>query len=177
MTTYSQKLNSDGTVNPSEVVTDSGQIVQNVAGSTPWDDYQAWLKAGNTLAQASLADAQAARIAFLSAACRAEITGGYPSSALGSPHTYPSTPTDQGNMQASVLASLLPSLPANWATPFWCADSTGKWAMVNHTAAQIQQVGLDGKTFVVAAQQKLATLTAQVEAATTVAEVQKVVWS
>lgn len=134
-----------------------------------------WQLVNGVLVQ-SLPAAQAAQIAVLRTACGAAITGGYSSSALGTVHTYPSTPTDQANMQASVVASLLPNLPAGWTTVFWCADTAGTWAMLSHTAAQIQQAGSDGKTWITAQQTKLATLSAQVEAATTVAAVQAITW-
>lgn len=123
-----------------------------------------------------LAAAQAERIGALTAACAAAITAGFTSSALGSPYTYGSTLTDQSNLQASVLRSLMPSLPGGWTTPFKCADAAGAWALREHTAAQIQQAGEDGMAMVVAAQQKLATLSAEVAAATTVAAVQAVAW-
>lgn len=102
-----------------------------------------------------LATVQAAKIAELTNACGAEILGGFTSSALGAPHTYPSTLVDQTNLMASVTASLYPNLPADWTTPFWCADAGGVWAKRPHTAAQIQQVGRDGKAAVIAAQTKL----------------------
>jgi hypothetical protein len=124
----------------------------------------------------TLAEARAAQIALLRDACAAEIVGGYSSSALGTPHLYPSTPTDQANMAASVLASLLPDLAAGWTTPFWCADADGAWSFAPHTAAQIQQAGIDGKAMVVAAQTRLAGLEASIAAASTVAAVQAVVW-
>ncbi len=123
-----------------------------------------------------LAQPQAAQIAILRAAAAAAITGGYQSSALGAAHTYPSTTNDQINMLGSVAASMLPSLPAGWTTEFWCADSTGAWAFQPHTAAQIQAAGNDGKAWVTACQTKLATLAAEVTAATTLAAVRGVVW-
>jgi hypothetical protein len=124
-----------------------------------------------------LATAQAAQIDLLNAACQAQIVAGFNSSALGASHTYPAQMTDQQNLSASVLASLLPNLPAGWTTPFWCADGGGSWSYANHTAAQIQQVGQDGKAAILACLTKKAQLAAQVEAATTVAAVQAVVWA
>ncbi len=134
-----------------------------------------WQLVGGVLVQ-SLAAAQAAQIEVLKTACAKAITGGYVSSALGSAHTYPSTPTDQLNMAASVIASQLPGIASTWTTVFWCQDSTGAWAMLPHTAAQIQQAGSDGKAWVTTQQLKLASLSAQVMAATTVAAVEAVVW-
>lgn len=123
-----------------------------------------------------LEKSQAAQIAAIDAACAAAIVAGFASSALGSPHTYPAKFTDQMNLSASVFASLMPGLPAGWTTPFWCADASGAWSYAEHAAAQIQQVGQDGKAAVLAALTKKATLAAEVEAATTVEAVQAIAW-
>jgi len=125
----------------------------------------------------TLAQAQAKQNALLTASCIAAITGGFISSALGSPYTYPSTLTDQHNLAVSVMASLLPNLPTGWTTPFWVMDSAGAWSFTPHTAAQIQQAGLDGKAWVTTQQETLASLDAQVWAATTVAAVQAIIYS
>ena len=124
----------------------------------------------------TFADVQAAKIAFLTASCAAQIVGGYQSSALGSVHTYPGKPTDQINMLGSVTASLLPGLATDWQTPFWCADEAGAWSFQMHTAAQIQAAGADGKAAVATAQTKLATLSAQVAAATSPEDLTTIVW-
>ncbi len=124
----------------------------------------------------TLAQVQAMQIADLSAACAAQIYSGFTSSARGAPHTYPAKDRDQSNLSASVTASLLPNLPANWTTDFWCADGAGAWALRPHTVTQIQQAGLDGKTAIETAIRKNATLAQQVMAATTVASVQAIIW-
>ncbi len=150
-----------------------------------WTAYDApdpsWLSVVNGVIVAAAVEpigpVKEAQLAVLNAACDAAITGGYQSSALGAAYTYPSTTNDQINMLGSVSASVLPNLPAGWTTVFWCADSTGAWAMRPHTAAQIQQAGSDGKTWVTACQVKLDTLGAEVLAATTPAAVQAVVWT
>lgn len=123
-----------------------------------------------------LADAQLAQITILNNACAAAIVAGFSSPALGAMHTYPSKMTDQQNLSASVLASLMPGLAADWVTPFWCADASGAWSYADHTAAQIQQVGQDGKAAILACLTKKAQLASQVDAATAVAAVQAVVW-
>ncbi len=125
---------------------------------------------------AQLQAAQATQRALINASCVSAMTGGFLSSALGAAHTYPSTLTDQHNLSGSVVASLLPNLPSGWTTPYWCQDSAGTWAMVQHTAAQIQQVGMDGKAWITAQQEKLASLNAQIEVATTVSEVTAIIW-
>ncbi|WP_446902983.1 DUF4376 domain-containing protein [Burkholderia sp. YIM B11467] len=126
---------------------------------------------------AQLEAARAMQIAALMTACSNAITAGFESSALGAVHTYPASITDQQNLTASVLASMYPGLPAGWTTPFWCEDSTGVWAYVSHTAAQIQQAGQDGKAAILAALTKKQNLVNQVAAATTLAAIQAVVWS
>lgn len=84
------------------------------------------------------------QVATVAMSCEAQITGNFTSSALGAVYTYPSKPTDQANMDANVLSSILPNLPANWTTQQMCADASGVWAYRAHTAAQIQQTGADG---------------------------------
>lgn len=124
-----------------------------------------------------LAFSKAAKIDELRAACSDAIYAGFTSSALGGvAHTYPALDRDQANLTASVLASTLPNLPAGWTTSFWCADAAGAWAFRPHTAAEIQQVGMDGKAAIEAALQKNANLAATVEAALTEAEVAAITW-
>ena len=137
---------------------------------------QPYTAAAPTAAQL-LAQAQATQSAALTAACGAAIVAGFQSSALGSAHTYPSQPNDQTNLIGAVTASQSPGLPATWACNFWCADSTGAWAFRSHTATQIQQVLADAVVAREAFSAKLAGLVAQVNDATTVAEVQAVAWS
>ncbi len=124
----------------------------------------------------SLVQAISAQTNMLTQAAQVAMTGGFTSSALGSAYTYPSALTDQINLSASVTASLLPNLPSTWTTEFSCADSIGTWADRPHTAAQIQQVGVDAKTWITNQRNQLKTLLAQVAAATTVAAVQAISW-
>lgn len=128
-----------------------------------------------------LASAQSAQLTNISNACANAIVSGFTSSALGTGYTYPSKVTDQQNLAASVLASILPGVATGWTTPFWCATqptdaSAPVWAWVDHTAAQIQQVGNDAKTAILAYQTQNATLAAQVMACTDVDDVAKIVW-
>jgi hypothetical protein len=169
-----------------ELLATAGDIAAMFHPSLVWVDASAaegvapgWSYASGSFAAPaapSLAAVQASRIATLRAACTTAITSGYTSAALGAAHSYPSTPTDQANMAASVVASLLPGIATGWTTPFWCADAGGTWSFAAHTAAQIQLAGSDGKAMVVGAQQKLAGLEAQVTAATTVAAVRALAW-
>ncbi|MGG5142818.1 DUF4376 domain-containing protein [Alcaligenes ammonioxydans] len=117
-----------------------------------------------------------AKIVALSAACRAAITAGFESDVLGELHLYPSKETDQLNLAGSVTDSLLADLPADWVTPFWCADSTGEWAMRPHTATQIQQVGREAKARILSLMQHNAALAEQVQLAPDKAAVDQIVW-
>lgn len=146
--------------------------------NTDYQAYLAWVASGNTatLPVPALADAQASQGTLLNTACANAIYAGFTSSALGTVHTYPAKDTDQQNLAASVLASLLPGIAANWTTPFWCADSGGNWSWAPHTAAQIQSVGQSGMAAILAAQNTNAQLQAQIAEATTVAAVQAITW-
>ena len=93
----------------------------------------------------TLAQVQASQICMLNSACQAAIVGGVVSTALGASYIYPSAMTDQQNLAANVVSSLLPSLPAGWTTKQMCCDASGAWDYRPHTAAQIQQAGSDVK--------------------------------
>lgn len=115
----------------------------------------------------TLAEAQAAQSASLSADCGAAIVAGFTSSALGSANIYPSDPTTQGNIDRAAVHG----------GTIWCESSAGVWSLAQHTAAQALQVQADLWTYIQNCQSKLATLKAQVAAATTVSAVEAVVWS
>lgn len=121
-----------------------------------------------------LAAAQSAQVALVSAECEMAILAGFTSSALGTAHNYPSSHTDQRNLQSVVSASQ--GQPSSWGAPLWCAAS-GLWAFTSHTAAQVQQVNADWVAFRVAAQQKYANLVDQINAATSVAAVKAIGWN
>lgn len=128
------------------------------------------------IAAEALASARAVQLPLISAACQACIYEGFTSSALGAAYHYPAKDKDQTNLAARVISSFYPNLPAGWTTAFICADSNGVWAYRQHTAAQIQQVGLDADTYIGGALLKNNQLAAQVNAAT-IDVVPTVVWS
>ena len=104
------------------------------------------------------------------------IYAGYNSSALGTAHHYPAGSKDQMNMIASVTDSYhLTNLPT-WTTPFWCADTNNVWGYRLHTATQIQQAGADGKAAILVSLSHNATLQGMIAAATTIAQVEAIVW-
>lgn len=136
----------------------------------------------------TLAYVQAKKIAGLSDVCNKMILGGFKSNALGDEYHYPSYEGqdesgvwhyDQTNLAGSILDSLLPGVAEDptWFTPFWCADKNDTWAMRPHSAAQIQQVGRDAKTWKLTCMAKLAQLQGAVMTAHTVDEVNAIGWS
>ena len=121
----------------------------------------------------SLADARGVSVSRVSAACAATLVSGFTSSALGVALTYPSQDNDQRNLQSAVSAAATAS--PGWTIPLWCTDGD-HWSFTSHTAAQLQQVNADWLAHRVAAQQKYADLIAQINAATSVEEVQAIHW-
>jgi hypothetical protein len=136
-----------------------------------------WNGVSFSSAAANLDAEKDAQKAVVSQSCQDAILAGFTSSALGSAHSYPAKFTDQQNLNASVTASLLPGVDANWTTPFWCADAEGNWSYAAHTAAQIQQAGSDGKAAILTCLTKNQQLAAQIDAATTIPAVQAITWS
>jgi hypothetical protein len=117
--------------------------------------------AGPTLAQAQATQAEAMR-----AACQGAIEGGFTSSGLGTPTSYPSDSVTQRNIM----------LAADHGGAIWCQPSGGTWAYTQHTEAQATQVEVDMAAFIQTQQAQYATLLSAIQAATTVAAVQAVVW-
>ena len=122
----------------------------------------------------TLGQVQVAQAMRISTACASALSTGFPSSALGKAHIYPSQDDDQRNLQSAVSAAI--AAPSNWTTPIWCAYSNDAWSFTAHTAAQVQQVNADWLAHRVAAQQKYADLIARINAATSIAEVQAIDW-
>jgi hypothetical protein len=66
-----------------------------------------------------------------------------------------------------------------WTTPFWCADlsqTPPAWAFRDHTLQQIWRVGMDAKGSVLNDMGTNTFLAAQVEAATTIQQVEAIQW-
>jgi len=124
----------------------------------------------------SLQDLKSVQIKKISQDCQDSIIAGQLSSALGAEHLYPTAPIDQQNLTANFSSSLVPGLSSNWSTPQMCRDSDGVWAYRLHSAAQIQQVGIDVKAAIVAILLHKYALQSQINAATTIEAVKAVVW-
>ncbi len=122
---------------------------------------------GNWPPAPTLFEAQVSQSSALSDACSAAVVAGFTSSALGSTNTYPSDVATQGNIDRAAVHG----------GTIWCESSAGAWSLTQHTAAQALQVQADLWTHIQICQSKLATLKAQVAAATTVSAVEAVIWS
>jgi hypothetical protein len=124
----------------------------------------------------TLDERKAAKLEAITQACAVSIVSGFTSNALGADNFYPSGPTDQVNLTASVAASREPGLPDTWRAPFYCRDAAGNWARVPHTAAQIQRVGMDGYNTIIAKMAVKDALEVQIMNATTAEEVDALQW-
>lgn len=130
-----------------------------------------------TPAEPALLALQISQVAALTASCQRAIVSGFQSRALGEEHTYPSDITDQQNLTANVLSSLLPENAVAWTTMQLCCDTSGVWAYKAHKRAQIQQVGSDGKTAIMVCLIKKAGLVQQVQSAQTEEDVLSIQWT
>jgi len=108
----------------------------------------------------------------INSACSEAITSGFTSDALGGAHIYQSEQPDQLNLIGLVAAGT--------DDYFKCGitDANGNitWNYELHTIVQLQQVLADGKVHKQGLLQKANTLKAQVAVATTVKDVEAVVW-
>jgi hypothetical protein len=116
-------------------------------------------------------EARLLQISKNSFACATAITAGQKSNALGSEYTYPTGLSDQLNLSAAVNASLSGGSTLGWTTSLMCADANNNWAFVAHTAAQVQQVGVDVNNAIAALRVRNASLTTLINAAITTAVV------
>jgi hypothetical protein len=113
-----------------------------------------------------LADAQTTQSAIVKTSCANAITTTFSSSALGNAFNYDCGPLDQANISyVSVHGGSL-----------WCQSGSNPWAFTAHTAAQGLQVQADMTAHIQAQQTIYAGLLSQINAATTVAAVQAIVW-
>ena len=173
MTNPLYKLATGGVIRLSD-----GAFIPQDEANRDYRAYQEWIAAGGTAApEYSLEQLKAIALANLDTSCAASITEGFTSTALGTAYGYPSNATAQSNLQASVLASLIPGLAEDWTTPFWCQDAAGTWAYRPHTAAQIQRVGTDGKDAINACIARKIQLEQQLAKAKTLAEVEAITWT
>lgn len=93
------------------------------------------------------------------------IIGGIDHDALGSVHHYPTSPTDQANLNGLISRSQLLG-DAGVPYKFWCADGNKVWARREHTVAQIQALGLSVASHVITMQDRYEIALSKIAAAT-----------
>ena len=125
--------------------------------------------------EAALNELKTAKYLEIQLSCSKLILSGAKSNALGDTYTYPTKDTDQANLSASVLSSLLEE-HEDWTTPFWCCDKDSKWEYKWHSIPQIQQVGKDVKAMILEAQYKKLGYDRAIELAKTREEVNVITW-
>lgn len=105
-------------------------------------------------------------------ACSDEITrSSFQSSALGAVHNYDCRLVDQINLKMRFDIAETSGL----AEPLWASDGT-RYQWKSHTSAEIMDVMVDMNDHIKTSQVKLATLMAAVDAATTKAQIDAIVW-
>lgn len=121
--------------------------------------------------------ARAERVRRLRFDCLHAITGGFTSTALGQPHHYGSTDTDQTNIGRALRASLTRSKDPAWTAAVPCrAAGEDADAFRPHTAAQLHALECDLHDVIEGARVRLDKLKAQVAQAPTVDIVNAIAW-
>ncbi len=128
----------------------------------------------------TLEQAQTRKITELRTACEAVITAGVSCNALGADHTYPTTRDDQANLDSEVTTAKLYGAPEG-PYHFWCVPAGQEadpmaWSRIEHTAGEIEVVGLAVRQHVKDQQANYEAKRAAALAASDVAGVDGVVW-
>lgn len=108
--------------NSTSILRSDGAVIPADSANSDYATYLTWVAAGNTVNPVpgpTLAQAQATQTTALDNACQNAITAGFISSALGAPYTYPSSKTDQLNMNSCANASSIAL-----TSPPWVAGAT-----------------------------------------------------
>jgi hypothetical protein len=124
-------------------ITQPGPLAEGYTLDVPgpgqiWKDGQ-WVDDQAT----AMANLFASRMAAVNSACQLTIIGGIWSSALGTPHQYATQLEDQLNLTGLILRGIGGGYP--------CTDETGVRDYLDHSAAQLSQIGDEFTTFKMAA--------------------------
>ncbi|MGC0153078.1 hypothetical protein ACPRNU_11505 [Chromobacterium vaccinii] len=123
--------------------------------------------------QLTLAQARQMQLGHLQGYCQAAITAGFSSCALGEENRYGSQLTDQNNLLSALHGA--EGQAASWTTPLWCSNGE-RWAFHPHSAGQLAQLNGDWLAYRSGLQTKYAELVALIQTATSVVQVQTVIW-
>lgn len=124
----------------------------------------------------NIEDARITKAFEITGNCESFITAGFISNALGTNYAYPSNRDDQLNLSGTIQRSMMSAVTVSDTFAFLCKNSSDVWDYRLHTANQIQQVGVDAYNYILNARIKNATLQTQLQAATTQAALEAVMW-
>lgn len=119
----------------------------------------------------SLNELKAAKREEMSSECHAAIIAGIDHDA----YRYPTTEKDQLNLNGLVTRS---RILGSGGEPykFWCADINGNWVRRDHSAEQIQTVGLAVSHYVIAKQDWYASKLVAIAAASSAEDLDLIIW-
>ena len=121
---------------------------------------------------------KAERIRALRFDCLHTIVGGLSSSALGKPHHYGSSETDQTNIGRAVRASLTRSKDPSWTASVPCrAEGEAEDVFRPHNAAQLHALECDLHDLIEGARVRRDALNRRVATAETIEAVEAVTWA
>jgi hypothetical protein len=170
---YIKYGNPEGTA--ISITTDGGTTIYAPYPCGTWHaaDIQKYLDNGGVIEpwktpEELLVDKKTAKFAELDGLYDNATQAGFQSSALGTPHFYPS------NLEAQL--DLVGTVVRGKPGPFACMDQNGVKAPRNHTYPQLQKVLDDGAAYKLSLYTNLATKKAQVEAASSIEEVDNINW-
>lgn len=127
--------------------------------------------------EVDIAKLKAEKVEEIKKACQNQIVGGFVSNAVGTEHKYPSEQIDQLNLSATVQRARLGADVSSELFYFLCQNmTTGEWGYVEHTAAQIEQVGTDAYNFILSARMKYSQLSSLIQSLETEAELNSITW-
>jgi len=162
--------------------TENGMSIPNAGGNRHWAEYEQW-KLGNDAegnplpgnpgvqapdSQYTLAETKTNKKNELRGDCRADIEGGFTSSATGTLYTYESTQKDQMNISGAAQA--------NTTLDFTVIDGSDNKIRVSHTGVQMNQVFTDGVAVMQTKKSSLYVLLGDVDSAADEAAVNAIVW-
>lgn len=119
----------------------------------------------------TLDDLKTSKLLFINTSCETAIVGGFTSSALGYEHIYPSQRDDQLNLQGLIIDGENDFFKCKVTE-----DETAVWELKPHTIDQLVMVGKALKSHVKTNTARAYELKAQINAATTVEELDGIVW-
>lgn len=161
-------------------ISDGATVDRSKPNNPITQEFNAWLPqnpgfdmSNRPISAAALSMLRDVKKAELKAAANRAIQVGFTSSGLTTAYTYTARTIDQVNITTAATISTLKKL----ATQLSCTNASGVKAMRGHTQDQAQTVLRDLILAREAAQTKYRTLAAQVDAATTAAQISAIVWA